>query len=468
MSKISLATFSAFMGKLLNKKQVEEDKFISEKAKERDNFLKQFPHYINAAKQIVIFPHVNPDGDCLGGAFGMRETLRAQFSDKNIYVVGTSQGIFPWLEMDFDEIPLDFDYSSSLALIVDSGTSDRVQRFQDFFGNPETQKWGAVIRVDHHDNKQDYHTDLSWVDTSYAACCGQLFQICDYYQWHMPKRAATFFYLGLLTDSGFFSNAEVSPRTFVIAAKALRAGADREFLISNLKRTHELEARLKGYILENFVQEERFAWFFMKNEAVEKFKPYSLTSNQVTSLSNIEDNVMWILLAEASATEIRVSFRSVGTFDVKKIAEEFGGGGHFNASGTTLTSPDQVKALITRARKLVKEFIEHGGGMSKDVLAEQAKEEFDKQINPAYRLDLTPEEKISLDEQRELIEQTHNSLASQEKIREAESIVNSDKAFDSFLDKPETFSDVKVEDDSKIATSTVLPEFDDSEKKDSQ
>ncbi|PYC99669.1 hypothetical protein B4U78_015125 [Microbacterium esteraromaticum] len=159
--KSVVSLISTLLGKLLNKKQaVEEDRFISEKAKERDIFLKQLPHYIQSAKQIVIFPHVNPDGDCLGGAFGMREVLRDNFKEKNIYVVGTSQGVFPWMNFEFDDIPLDFDYSSSLALIVDSGTSDRMQRFSDFFGNPESQKWGAVIRVDHHDVKQDYHTDL--------------------------------------------------------------------------------------------------------------------------------------------------------------------------------------------------------------------------------------------------------------------------------------------------------------------
>lgn len=435
-----MAVIGSLMGKILNKKQVAEDKFISEKAKKRDSFLKQFPHYINSALQIVIFPHVNPDGDCLGGAFGLRETLRAQFKEKNVYVVGTSQGMFPWLEMDFDDIPLDFDYASSLALIIDSGTSDRAQRFQEFFGSPETQKWGAVIRIDHHDLTQDYHTDLSWVDSSYAACCAQLVQICDYYQWKMPKRAATFFYLGLLTDSGFFGNAEVSPRTLVIAAKALRAGADREFLVTNLRRTHTLENRLKGFILENYIQEEKFVWYFLKKDDVERFKPFSLTSNQVSTLANIDDNVLWILLTEVKQGEIRVSFRSIGTLDVRKIAEEFGGGGHLNASGATLTNESQVKTVINKAKKLVKEFIATRGETSKDTLEEKAKEEFDKQVNPSYRMEFTPEEEESLSEQKTLIEKTHDSLASQAKIKEAEEIVNSDKAFETFLDPQETFS----------------------------
>lgn len=442
---------SALLGKLINKKQaIEEDRFISGKAKERDIFLKQFPHYIQSAKQIVIFPHVNPDGDCLGGAFGMREVLRETFKEKNIYVVGTNQGVFPWMEFDFDDIPLDFDYSSSLALIVDSGTSDRMQRFQDFFGNPQSQQWGAVIRVDHHDVKQDYHTDLSWVDGSYAACCGQLIQICDFYKWKMSSKAATYFYLGLLTDSGFFSNAEVSPRTLVIGAKALRAGANREFLISNLRRTHALEARLRGHILENYAQEERLAWYFMDNETVEKFQPYSLTSNQVSTLANIDDNVLWILFAAVKLDEIRVSFRSVGTLDVKGIAEEFGGGGHFNASGTTLTNEDQVKAVVARARKLVKDFIEQKKETSKDVLADKEKAQFDEQINPSYRLELTPEEEQSLSAQKALLEKTHDSLTSQAKIREAEESMNLDPDFaENPVSEPSTFSEIEKQTDDK-------------------
>lgn len=458
--KSVVSLISTLLGKLLNKKQaVEEDRFISEKAKERDIFLKQLPHYIQSAKQIVIFPHVNPDGDCLGGAFGMREVLRDNFKEKNIYVVGSSQGIFPWMEFEFDDIPLDFDYSSSLALIVDSGTSDRMQRFSDFFGNPESQKWGAVIRVDHHDVKQDYHTDLVWVDGSYAACCGQLIQICDYYKWKISSKAATYLYLGLLTDSGFFSNAEVSPRTLVLGAKALRAGANREFLISNLRRTHALEARLRGHILGNYVQEERLAWYFMDNETVEKFKPYSLTSNQVSTLANIEDNVLWILFAAVKLDEIRVSFRSVGTLDVKGIAEEFGGGGHFNASGTTLTNEDQVKAVVVKARKLVKDFVEQNKETSKDVLADKAKEQFDEHINPSYRLELTPEEEQSLSAQKALLEQTHDRLASQAKIRETEDSIDLDPSFaENPMDEPSTFSETEKQTDDKTIQSFTAEE----------
>ena len=54
----------------------------------------------------------------------------------------------------------------------------------------------------------------------------------------------------------------------------------------------------------------------------------------------------------------RVSMRSKGDVDVNAVAKQFGGGGHKNASGFTVTEPlDQVRPRIIQ---LIVEAIERG------------------------------------------------------------------------------------------------------------
>jgi len=58
------------------------------------------------------------------------------------------------------------------------------------------------------------------------------------------------------------------------------------------------------------------------------------------------------------AGEVRVSMRSKYDVDVRSVASVFGGGGHKNASGFTVTEPlDQVRPRIIQ---LIVDAIEHG------------------------------------------------------------------------------------------------------------
>lgn len=44
---------------------------------------------IKAYDSIVIFGHVNPDGDCYGSQIGLRQAIKDNFKGKNVYAVGS-------------------------------------------------------------------------------------------------------------------------------------------------------------------------------------------------------------------------------------------------------------------------------------------------------------------------------------------------------------------------------------------
>ena len=40
---------------------------------------------------IVIFGHINPDGDCFGSQIALRETIKLMFPNKQVFAVGKGQ-----------------------------------------------------------------------------------------------------------------------------------------------------------------------------------------------------------------------------------------------------------------------------------------------------------------------------------------------------------------------------------------
>ena len=56
--------------------------------------------------------------------------------------------------------------------------------------------------------------------------------------------------------------------------------------------------------------------------------------NKPRSIAGVE---VVVFLKQHEPGIVRVSFRSRGTFDVRAVAAGFGGGGHHNAAGCTIT-----------------------------------------------------------------------------------------------------------------------------------
>jgi phosphoesterase RecJ-like protein len=67
----------------------------------------------------------------------------------------------------------------------------------------------------------------------------------------------------------------------------------------------------------------------------------------------LDDVELVALLREIAPERVRVSLRSRNHFDVSKLAEKFGGGGHFKAAGLTIEAD-----LETAKREILKGFEE--------------------------------------------------------------------------------------------------------------
>ena len=98
----------------------------------------------------------------------------------------------------------------------------------------------------------------------------------------------------------------------------------------------------------------KLCWMKVTREMYQETKSFiEDTEPFIDYLRQIKDVKVLFILKESSENKTKASFRSIGKFDVQKLAKKFGGGGHRNASGATLNEPiDQAEKTILKAIKL--------------------------------------------------------------------------------------------------------------------
>ena len=91
---------------------------------------------------IVIFGHINPDGDCYGSQIGLRDLLRLNYPNKKVFAVGSGWHRFFDFIGTMDEVEDDV-IKQSLAILVDGNDCDRME---------DQRVWNAKahIKIDHH------------------------------------------------------------------------------------------------------------------------------------------------------------------------------------------------------------------------------------------------------------------------------------------------------------------------------
>ena len=308
----------------------------------------EFFKLIEENQSIVIFGHIYPDGDCYGASEGLMFALEEFYPDKEIYVSQTdwhsAPDSFPHASFVKDEI-----IKRSLHIIVDLPDRRRIGDKR-AFDLPGT----GMIKVDHHYFADDFG-GLEIIDENRASVSDFLASMLYSRFKHLPKMAASLFYLGLTTDSGRFQYYYDS-NLLSIAARLSEDGADVQTIYDSIYVVSEDSVQFKGYLFSNY-QKTFFGVSYCK-VPYEVSKKYGYDGHGaalcVNTIGNIEESHVYVIFGEDQSGKVYCELRSKGPeIDVHKIAVEFGGGGHFNASGCTLASMSEADKVIQRLEDAV-------------------------------------------------------------------------------------------------------------------
>ncbi len=301
--------------------------------------------------RIIIFRHQRPDGDAVGATKGLREILRLTYPEKEIVVLNNDLSDRVSFLGGEDEPRGDDFYKSALGIIIDTAILDRIS-------NPKYSLCRELIKIDHHIEKESYG-ELSWVEEKRSSACEMIAEFYHTFrdELRINQVAAFYLYTGMVTDSGRFRFSSVSGDTMRLAGMLLDIGVDTERMYSNLYLDNFDELRFRAKILARIKRTENGVAYLSVSKSMRRRLGISMeqAGEAVNCMDSIRGSLVWIAFIEADDGSVRVRLRS-RLVAINELAERYHGGGHACASGATVYSRREARALLQEADTILRDY----------------------------------------------------------------------------------------------------------------
>jgi len=295
----------------------------------RKRLLKKIVEKIKESKSFLITAHMNLEGDALGSELATYILLKKLKKRVVIYNNDPTPGIYkflPFSRVVKNSIKEDkFD----VAMVLDCSDVSRTGKVKD-----SLSKARCIINIDHHISNTNFG-DINWVESSSGSAAQMLYLLCDKFK-IMDKNIAMCLYTGIFTDTGNFTYANTDSQTHKIVASLMKYNLHPH---KTYETIHSLcnpsDLNFIGKIISSlkFDPRKKICW-----ATIIKWqdKNYDLTEVVFSIMRLLKSPEVFLLFKRVDQSRTRVNFRSRGRVDVNRVAKFFGGGGHKNASGTTI------------------------------------------------------------------------------------------------------------------------------------
>jgi len=316
---------------------------------------------IKKNKSFLIAGHINPEGDAIGSVLALAYGLK-KIGKKDICVLskdGVPEGLqfLPSSRMIKQKAPRkEFD----VLLIVDCNTLERTG-FKDL-----RAKHTAII--DHHippadEDKPELYKRLSasFIDAHAAATGILVYKLLNALKIPIDKNIATNLYTAILVDTGGFRYSNTSPESLRISCNLVKSGAKPWDIAKELYESIPYRSmKLLGLSLATLDKKDGIAWITTTHDM---FKMTGATAEDAEDFVDfprkVKDMEVAVFFREDEKDVFKLSFRSKGKINVQKIAQDFGGGGHFAAAGCRIkgTLHEVQQKVFTAVRKAIRKDI---------------------------------------------------------------------------------------------------------------
>ena len=304
--------------------------------------------YLKSHDNYVVLTHVNPDGDTLGSAYGLKKGLKKL--GKKVQVVCC------------DEIPHKYDYfidDSEYDFIPETVVAVDVADIK-LLGDLYQRFEGRIdLNIDHHVSNTHYAKHL-YLDADAAAAAECVYEILDELGVEFDRDIANALYTGLSTDTGCFKYGNVTDRTHRIAAKLHRIGVDAAEINRIMFDTKsKSRVQMETMVLQSaeFHFEDRCMLMSITLDIQHKTGCSRTDMEGVPAMSrSVEGVLAGITVKENREGEFKISLRTYDPLDASAICGKLGGGGHKAAAGCTVIGT--LEEAKNRILKAVKEALE--------------------------------------------------------------------------------------------------------------
>ena len=299
---------------------------------------------------ILLFPHINMDGDALGSASALCLALRSL--GKKAYVMINEP--VP-KNLDFLECGCCTDDSSvledvQLSLMLDCNGLKRIP------GREEAWNRGRLKGcIDHHATaSKDIRYDFSRIEPKSAATGEIVYRLIKDLGAEITLDIANCIFAAITTDTGNFQHTNTTNRSHEIVGHLYKVEGFNSKIISGLiyDRRSKEAMRLESMVMASldFYADGKLA---VGKVTQERLKECGCTMDEadgiiqhIMSIDGVEGGCLF----KETEKNVRASLRGRTYANMEKAAATFGGGGHMLASGCSFDLPleEAEKLLIPR------------------------------------------------------------------------------------------------------------------------
>ena len=315
---------------------------------------------LRAGRRVLAVSHENPDADTLGSTLAVCRIVEAMGGTATAVCTDPVPPLYQFLAgMDRFRTDPESGTTYDLLVVSDCATFDRVGAVR--HRHPLLFAELPRVIVDHHASN-DVVGPADWIEPTSAATCEMTALLATRLGVDLNVDGgvmAAALMAGIVMDTATFAHPNTTPRTLIVAAALVEAGAPLAEISRRLYRTKPIpQLKLFGRALErlDFALDGRLVWTALLDSdfaATGAIAPHS--EGIIDLLAQAEDAEVAIVFKESDGgTRISVRTRPNGV-DATVLAGRFGGGGHARAAGASIDQPVDVARplVLAEAERLI-------------------------------------------------------------------------------------------------------------------
>ena len=296
-----------------------------------NNSFKEIAAEIGSAKKIVLYPHINMDGDALGSCVALCCAFGIMGIESSILISEDIPDNLKFLDNGYCTFDMEVAANADISMIVDSGELKRIKGREEAF-----LKGKKSICVDHHETAAAF-CDFNYIDPQAGAAGELVYELIKELPIDGNQEIANALFAAITTDTGNFQYSNTDKLSHEIVGELYDWGLNSSkvsiaiYENNRLERLKiEAEAMSRAEIFGGGKAAITCATMDMLEETGAHMNE---TESIVDILRSIRGVEVAVFLKEEEKEYIRASIRSKEWFDAAELARAFGGGGHKHASG---------------------------------------------------------------------------------------------------------------------------------------
>lgn len=315
------------------------------------NTLQEIKKFIAGNNNFAVTYHISPDGDACGSVTALVQGLR--LLGKKAYIVSKDT-----LPDNLSFLPISEEitgekitptYSTDILITLDCGNSDRLSCDLSSYK-------GMIVNIDHHITNSQFGS-YNYIRPTASATSEIVYELLELLGVPLNRDICRCLYTGILTDTGSFRHSNTTSNTHNIVAELLKYDINHTEIHSILYDNKSFtKLRFIGKVLQEseLYADGKLIVLSVTSQTLRDLNIDYIDTGDLVALGLEVKGVEVSMLIKETELGVKVSMRSKSSFDVRHIAESFGGGGHIKAAGITINNimfEDAKRDLIYELEK---------------------------------------------------------------------------------------------------------------------